>query len=1072
MHGRGWYATIISFLFEKKKGFNTAGMWGGVKHKRDYSAIFQEWVPTKSIEKLRKSLFAEPRPWWIGWSLHQRQLWLDDKTCASLMRWTSTIYSLEANQERKAGVYQYGQSLFAMFDKTHRITEGKTFAQYLLMCEAAGDVDSAYKWIKYYIEHTNQHQLHHYVWLMRIATKCPNDAEVEDMIAAVREVYTVAFVEHSSGGSDDEGRGTEKSGGCGTLGSMHLQPESEEECVLLEELFFNLQKMAHRVDDPDLFRWIKDCVDALPAVVGPSVAVRRVGSFVVLQNSQQSHAARSRKHVSELAYENTVLRYLRAGMCCVFPLLEASVTRSTSEELPLVNAAAARPMPSIAEPFLVDSLFSDEFVDALETASFSSDVRRVTALVQGYLEDIAEEKKMLDSPSSRVHVHKPTPTNPIPVWRSYTEASHREFRSQLVAAQGPSAELYHYLITALANGTSLRLALSTKEKMEARGMRVLDLTRAVLVAACKGSTTHQLALIQEQLREVEDRKKLDEDFDTTKAVEAFWKFQYPLLFHYRNALTMEEFYKILVSALGVAELQRLVVAANAPLEEHDVVVIDESVRSAVQFWLRSRRGPLEVQNALDVVTNHAPRLDLALVNAIPCFNDYVLMENENIATTPAELRHRVMATYGSSKKFVFLMDASFVETTECFTNVVSSFTSNLSEALIFIPYTCLAQLAETVEDGARAASADVSLEESRMQEVAASRLRLRQLAALIAQSRNRRQTTGTPSEASVDVAVLHFTEALMSHVALSVRPDLSDDDQLIATAALLRAALNGASFRGVEGNSTACEVVLCTDDPILLRRVQRDAAISLLLSGVHIARSPEIREPTDTPAEQSAAVEMVRRAAEEPAQPAERAQRVQERGDVTVRNQEANVPTVAAETFSASSWLSMLDEDPNVDVGCAPGSGGELLVAEKSAGCVSDGMPAAAAESMESTSKTESAEIPENDDVLLEMFDEFASNHNNTTASQQPRQNRKSPLHQECEQNAGYSLSERRRLAAFLSNRTGRRVPFHFKYNVYEANINDPKNAHLLAAFQEQQAKKQREINQRSTPSAAPHTRP
>lgn len=70
-------------------------------------------------------------------------------------------------------------------------------------------------------------------------------------------------------------------------------------------------------------------------------------------------------------------------------------------------------------------------------------------------------------------------------------------------------------------------------------------------------------------------------------------------------------------------------------------------------------------------------------------------------------------------------------------------------------------------------------------------------------------------------------------------------------------------------------------------------------------------------------------------------------------------------------------------------------------------------------------------------------------------------LMKEKKMNRGFSVRDRARLARKLSNQSGGKVPFNLRYRVVEANINDPRNAHLVALYQKGVERKRVEFRRR-----------
>jgi hypothetical protein len=66
----------------------------------------------------------------------------------------------------------------------------------------------------------------------------------------------------------------------------------------------------------------------------------------------------------------------------------------------------------------------------------------------------------------------------------------------------------------------------------------------------------------------------------------------------------------------------------------------------------------------------------------------------------------------------------------------------------------------------------------------------------------------------------------------------------------------------------------------------------------------------------------------------------------------------------------------------------------------------------------------------------------------------RTPLFIERRGNRGLTRKKRVGLARHLSNIVGARVPFNFRYNIYEANVLDPRNKGLVETFHKEMARK------------------
>lgn len=972
---------------------------------------------------------------------------------------------------RKVNAYRCSQEVFQLVKSAHRVQEG-TFSQYMALCEAGGDISSAYRWIRNNLESQAsssndgqiRHNIAHYVWLLRVARRSPRDDDVEEMCAAVREVYDAEFSSEDADGN-----------------RSHLTVDSDSHTILVHELFRLLKELAPRLHDTELTSWIAAMALKLPQqqLVAPLPDVLTA---------------------DEVRPQLAVIGALGLQHHALFPQLEWGLRR--------------RPVsPSIKSPHLIDSLFSDAFVDKLEEASFSFDVRTVTNMISAYLEDITAELAVIKEQESakgsgKVHHHHVTSTNPVPVWRDYYEPSAKSFRFSLVQSKGIPPELYHYLIKALAVA-SPRLALSTRKKMLDQGMRVLDLTRAVLIVAARGNRSEQLELLKEQMDDVSYRKQLDDDYDICKAVEAFWKFDYALFLHYRNALTMETFYQLLMDELGVADVQRMIcelhdkeatekrnkaLAMLSPAEkvsqtatsqknlrlmgEEDVVVLDDDCRAAVRNVLRKRRGQAAVARAVDIIVEHTPQLDLALMSVIPYFSDYTLPQHEEISTNTAELRLKFAGI-----RNIFLMDASFIESGESFMTIPSAIKgATVDNSIILIPYATLSQLADTAEDHVYPCF-DENVSRVRAHERNTSRQRLR----FIASALQHQASFDKGESKQIPVKVLHFTESLLSHMidsSVPLQPETSDDDQLIATALMLDCSLNATDDK--EGGQQT-QVFLCTDDPQLTARLRPSTSVEVqtesarllaemlepitLVSFPKPSRREEVENP---PAEVAEWIAEVANTANYQKLFADD-ERLQK--NVVKRPEPAQVATRGDEgtpTISAASWLDMLDEQAHDVVQpvvrkeeARDEQQEEVAIAPPAVSPpAADDSEEAEKEIFQSTHALESLAhhkerirlamtrdlfnqfgVVSPDDLLDAQQMEEARLAASETDGKDPKRRRKSVLELEANRNSGYTFKKRGQLARHMSNMAGSRVPFNFRYKVFEANVNDPRNASLLSNF-------------------------
>jgi hypothetical protein len=1062
-------------------------MWGGIKHARDYSQHFRDWSPNKPLESLRRALFREPRPWFLGFQIDRHNHAIDDRSGEKLLRWCTSIVSLESNSARRREAYHNSYELFKLMISRKPVSDS-TFAQFLSLCEVGADVTSAYEWIRFMVERRSAelpvnsdeavkipisqqpYQLWHYVWLLRIVAKSPNDDVVDEMVQAVRDVYETIFSPSRPDGAVEANNGEEVETSSEEIVVRHMVCDNFEEALLQRELFALVRNLISRIQDKELRSWCMRAESSL--VVSPDVACATSSDVCVAMKLQQ----------------------------WVFPQLDAQLApQEEIAEITKVVDNSGHRSPSIGRPYLTDSLLSPAFLEKIQSASFSFDVQAVGFWIQAFLEDIAGEKAKAHNASGSQqqkkagYHHISTPTNPIPVWRDYRSHSHQAYRKQIVDEQGVPAELYHYLIVALSQ-LSPRMALVTKQKMSALGMRALDLTRAVLIVSCKESFEDQKALLIEQQQDFARRVQIDIDFETPKVIESFWKFEYHELFYLRNgAKKMQDFYVWLMDALDVPDVQRLIAATSDTLiHEEELVALDEEVKDAVYRTLRKRRGAEAVESALDVITEHCPMLDLALINAFPHFKEYTLADNDEIATTVSELARRLFVSSSTQRsQDVYVMDSSFIETSEQFSTVTQQ---SARESVIVIPWFCLKHLVETIE-GVDEHCMDAELVKVRRHERNIAVQRLQQISALLLQQRAEKYI-------GPKLVMLHFSECLLAQaIPLSEFPTLSpetSDNDLMTSLLIMLSTVRGASSSG-----TTSQVFLCSDDPQLLERVTNDVAS--YLPQVTVLSTPHVEEAEGMePQNQLLAVSMVSSVAanfepnlgnkivrvpktnvgtqletaavQPPPLPA--ADVGHQRQDPSAEDLFGDVdeghsldatkvalspPTPHVrddENTPASSWMSMLDglESDHEAAGSHTVDGACAAVVN-----VPQGRPSIVEDvSSELKHTNKLVDDSETDDQLfsefgvmtpdqrleLEMQRHPGRGHNDGQQTRRP-----SVLQRESSRNKGYNKRGRLQLARELSNTVGRRVPFNFRYKVYEANVSDPRNAHLKRSFDEQRKK-------------------
>ncbi|CAD2214885.1 hypothetical protein ADEAN_000233800 [Angomonas deanei] len=498
-------------------------MWGGFKGRKNYTDVFKRWSATKGLEELREALFQEPRPWFLGFSLHQQNHLLQDHHIARLTSWCTTLVQLQPTKETKTEAYRYSQEMFNLLVGAHKPGKQSLF-EYFRLCAIGKDLTSAYHWQKYWIEaHLDGSQaLVSYTWLIRIALLHPSDEAAEDMVAAVRDSYLDVFCQIEKVDASDRNQ-------IKVLAFKHFQPTNDEQADELRDLFSALKAIRPRVRDRELAEFI----EALPL-------------------------------------EETTLSSSWPGSdyCHTFPQLEGN-------ETPL------RPF-SVLHPRLVDSILHPELIHSLEKASFEEhNVAKVIEILKHYQSTVQEEK---EKPKS-FHLKGAN------IWRQFSDPTAVYFRRSVVTAGGLTPELYHYVITALCLSSQPTAALRTLSRMEESNMRILDATRFVCMVAAKESKQECGRLFRAQLDEIRLRRQIDEDHDTCKEIEHYWKFQYTDFLHYRNRLDEND----VLPALPALLWGRPCAAASGGVWGTRRVRAARRVGRIQSFFERSRRHLLQRQ---------------------------------------------------------------------------------------------------------------------------------------------------------------------------------------------------------------------------------------------------------------------------------------------------------------------------------------------------------------------------------------------------------------------------------------------------------------------------------------------
>ncbi|EPY29915.1 hypothetical protein STCU_04328, partial [Strigomonas culicis] len=686
-------------------------MWGGVKGRKNYSDVFKNWSATKGLDEIRRAVYQEPRPWFVGFRLHEHRHLLQDAHCARLLSWAASVVQLQASAALKKEAYGYSQELFGVLVHSHKAGPN-ALAAYMRLCEVGKDLSMAFRWHKFWLQsdRAGAGGLGPYVWLLRVSAASPSDESAEDMAAAVRESYLDHFATDVLYEDTDT---YNVSGGRERVASFqHPRPSTDEEREQLHAFCCAFRHLRPRLTDPELVQF----AEALP------VTDEDVRAYV-------AHGYPGRSH------------------CHTFPHLEGGVPH---------------PPRDAARPALIDSLLHPDLLRQLEHASFDRrDAKAVIALLQQYKEAVVEEAARAQKGAAA----KP----PHPIWRQTSDATARAFRHDLVQAGGLTPELYHYLIVALGR-TQPTAALRTIERMKAANLRVLDWTRTVALVAADGSLADQQRLFNEQLHDIDFRRQLDEQHETNKMLEHYWKYQYTDFFYYRNALDEEAFYSVLLHSLGPQKVQQLLLRSGrcgADTRAEELVAVSAPLRrAALRYYRSSAKGATGVDTAVNAITAAMPMLDVSAIGEeVPHFRDYCLREEtDGIMTDLASIRD-----YLQRFDVIYLMDTSFVETGEAFLKVGKQRReAEGKRVLVLFPYILLQQLTRSAKlEGSTPStiiSFDPALQESIQQEAVLARQRLQSLFALTQEHASggpRRQEGG-----ALQRRLLHFTECLLAHAFL------------------------------------------------------------------------------------------------------------------------------------------------------------------------------------------------------------------------------------------------------------------------------------------------------------------
>ena len=712
-------------------------MWGGVKRRVHAAELVRNFSNTKGPETLRRQLYTEPRPWFVGWSLHEGHHRMNDFTSAKLLQWCAAVTLLEPQYAQRAEHYRSGFELCRVIHNHHDMKSSAWNACFRLL-EVGGDLEAAYQWIELRLKSGGAHELGHYVWLLRVAQSCPNDELVEEMVDAVREVYQVHFCTIFEHVATKE------------RVLLDFDPAMEDDRVYLAKLFQLFRALKPRISDRELRSWI----DATPTL-----------------------------DVDEEKYFTIV----RAE--AVLPHLENGQPVAT---------------PTVRQPRLRDSLLDCSFEMELQDAAFAGDAHRTAQLVECVVNELQREKESIEQ---NKRFDRPT-GGKRPIWRHYRNTSASMFRYRLVESVGVTPELYHYLIVSLVD-TAPSTALALKEKVMQCGLRLLDLTRAVLICRLENAEEQQAQLLKEQLEAVTYREKLDGENIHCKAIESYWKYDHVLLQNYLNALSMSAFYSLLIDELGPEKTQSLILSSKIHGEKialEDVVAIDDHFRDALAKYFRTVRGKGPIDSALDRIGDVFPQLDIALTNSIPGFEDHCLSAECDICTTTAELKRRF-----TGAKRIAVLDTSFLEVRRDFWRVGQHDESHEKSALI-VPYFVLRALHEGM-DTTCPCTITVALDGKSAAHAERQRL-------------NYRSVLNTVKECvdSGAVQLLYHSECMLAQMVPSEFPldPTQDNDLFTSVIAMLSCLLPDST------------IVACTEDSNLAERIKQTAARGLLQPNVLI----------------------------------------------------------------------------------------------------------------------------------------------------------------------------------------------------------------------------------------------
>jgi len=969
--------------------------WGGLTRRVSFAPWFASWTARSGLGRIRRAMRAHPRPWHLLYGLHQAQHFVNDGTVARLLTWGTSLFRLEPTFGTQKEMYGLCLEMARLAHSCHQFGE-RTELQLFMLFYHAKDITSAYEWYNTLAQPTDTRamKLRRLTWLLRIAAVCPSQPLAEDMAIAVKQRYE----ESCAGGTDDEA----------------TAPTADGEQPLADAF----REVMNQVFDEEIGTWI--------------------GEFIAKHAAQQK-------------------TMWRLSSVALFPQLERL------EPLPV-------PMCGSKYIQLQNSLHGADYLRALAAAAEAGRPNEVIRLIRLCQTHMHKMFSATITSADRV-------TQEFDYWAFPRDPTFREFEVGMLHDRdsGPlpedayhvlastkadaaksfcSAEQYHYLILALLK-SSPRLALDTHNTMVGKGLAVLDLTRAYLIARLTDLKEEQVRLLSLHNDEVRRRARIALEHKIPRLISAYWTYDYTSFFHEYNSMSMASMLGLVGDEIGLEATLQLVLScgfvtaddeAGTPCAQvQELVVHSEEVQQAVvsHLLMQASLGPSGVHVALDLVTKLAPSLDLSLMHAIRCLEDYTLPAEDEICTSIDDLRRLVAG------KHVALLDASFIESSREWSMVHEAIGHSGEGAgtptLLLVPYAVVKQISHNTSIGVDwAESFDATLLASLPEEATLASSRLVDIAGIL-----RRR----------EARVLHFTEALMARGVVGYPAIHNFNDEFVAIAVLLRAVADPSA-----------RVVICSDDPFVHRRIEeRDVAD--FAQSIHILRSLEPDQHTSVDA--TAKVSLVQGDLSDIAESMSHEAPTLKRVAVSSAHPTAAQTAAVTEggTEAQSPWMAMLDDG---DESAAMTQQRHIVLSNEDAVAAVSGstndehfispFAAISAEDSQLIAHRKSRRTFFNEfgafdpDMLLEREMQKRTPHNTEETKSNVRV-AQSVLGQEYLRNRGVSLRNRRQLAARFSSGLGTRVPFHLKYNVLEANVRDPRNKHLLDKYRSGVMAKRRAVH-------------